>query len=351
MRFALEIPQKDTNFSNVAPHPVSNGTALYISKKIRFLDKTRFPLSAVLSVDILTKLLANNALKAMKQQKLESYFGRRIAIDAGMSIYQFFGTQMLTNEASEVSKYSAIMFYRTIRLSEAGIMPVYAIASEDMDFLTVGAPIFLRHLIDPSSRKLPVMEFEISKILEEMNLDMDQFTGPCILSGYDYSGMEIFDQKFGTERSFATNRFGLTISALAMLLHVYQIPDNWPYSKVQLLFKEPIVSMEDQPEIKWTAPNKGLISFLVNENGFNIDRVMKLLFFKPAKGLSVPAKRKGSKCTLRSPNLAFKHKTFSTQVSVNLHPRFLGNFRMPTMVLGMWNFKQPLRVVCLLIRS
>ncbi|XP_039162610.1 flap endonuclease 1-like [Eucalyptus grandis] len=92
---------------------------------------------------------------------------------------------------------------------------VYAVASEDMDSLTSGAPIFLRHLMDPISRKVPVMEFEISKI-----------------------------------------------------------PDNWPYSEARLLFKGPIVSTEEQPEIKWTAPNEeGLISFLGNENGFNIDRV------------------------------------------------------------------------------
>jgi len=41
---------------------------------------------------------------------------------------------------------------------------VYAVASEDMDSLTFGAPIFLRHLMDPSSRKIPVMEFEIPKV-------------------------------------------------------------------------------------------------------------------------------------------------------------------------------------------
>lgn len=37
----------------------------------------------------LTKLLADNAPKAMKEQKFESYFGRKVAIDASMSIYQF----------------------------------------------------------------------------------------------------------------------------------------------------------------------------------------------------------------------------------------------------------------------
>lgn len=38
-------------------------------------------------------------------------------------------------------------------------------ASEDMDSLTFGAPKFLRHLMDPSSRKIPVIEFDTGKVL------------------------------------------------------------------------------------------------------------------------------------------------------------------------------------------
>lgn len=41
---------------------------------------------------------------------------------------------------------------------------VYAVASEDMDSLTFGASRFLRHLMDPSSKKIPVMEFDISQV-------------------------------------------------------------------------------------------------------------------------------------------------------------------------------------------
>ncbi|KAK3441384.1 hypothetical protein EUGRSUZ_B01348 [Eucalyptus grandis] len=353
----------------------------------------------------LTKLLADNAPNAMKEKKLESYFGRRIAVDASMSIYQFLvvvgrkGTQMLTNEAGEVTSHLQGMLYRTIRLLEAGIEPVYvfdgqppdlkkqelakrfskraaaseelavaiasqnkediekfskrtvkvtqqhnedckrllrligvpvveatseaeaqcaalckagkvyAVASEDMDSLTFGAPKFLRHLMDPSSRKVPVMEFEISKILEEMNLDMDQFIDLCILSGCDYC--ESIRGIGGLTALKLIRRHGSIENILENInKQRYQIPDNWPYSEARLLFKEPIVSTEKQPEIKWTAPNEeGLISFLVNENGFNIDRVTKAIekikaakdessqgqlesFFKPAKNLSVPAKRK-----------------------------------------------------------
>ncbi|KAF5803721.1 putative spleen exonuclease [Helianthus annuus] len=55
-----------------------------------------------------------------------------------------------------------------------------------MDSLTFGAPKFLRHLMDPSSRKTHVMEFDVSKVLEELNLTMDQFIDLCILCGCDY---------------------------------------------------------------------------------------------------------------------------------------------------------------------
>jgi len=48
------------------------------------------------------------------------------------------------------------------------VFQIYAVASEDMDSLTFGAPIFLRHLMDSSSRKVPVMEFEISKVLRKV---------------------------------------------------------------------------------------------------------------------------------------------------------------------------------------
>ena len=37
----------------------------------------------------LTKLLADNAPEAMREQKFENYFGRKIAVDASMHIYSF----------------------------------------------------------------------------------------------------------------------------------------------------------------------------------------------------------------------------------------------------------------------
>ncbi|XP_057769655.1 flap endonuclease 1 [Salvia miltiorrhiza] len=352
----------------------------------------------------LTKLLADNAPNSMKEQKFESYFGRKIAIDASMSIYQFLivvgrsGTEMLTNEAGDVTSHLQGMFSRTIRLLEAGIKPVYvfdgkppdlkkqelakryskradatedlntaqetgnkediekfskrtvkvtkqhnddckkllrlmgvpvieapseaeaqcaalckadkvyAVASEDMDSLTFGAPKFLRHLMDPSSKKIPVMEFEVSKVLEELNLTMDQFIDFCILCGCDYC-----DSIRGIGGMTALKLIRQHGSIENILENInkerYQIPEDWPYQEARTLFKEPSVLTNDD-ELKWSPPDEqGLISFLVNENGFNSDRVTKAIekikaaknkssqgrlesFFKPVTNTSVPAKRK-----------------------------------------------------------
>ncbi|KAF4363122.1 hypothetical protein G4B88_029640 [Cannabis sativa] len=379
----------------------------------------------------LTKLLADNAPKSMKEQKFESYFGRKIAVDASMSIYQFLivvgrsGAEMLTNEAGEVTSHLQGMFARTIRLLEAGIKPVYVfdgkppemkkqelakryskradatedlaaamesgnkediekfskrtvkvtkqhnddckrllklmgvpvievygVASEDMDSLTFGAPRFLRHLMDPSSRKIPVMEFEVAKILEELNLTMDQFIDLCILSGCDYC--ENIRGIGGLTALKLIRQHGSIENILENLnKERYQIPDNWPYQEARQLFKEPnVYSNEEEPEIKWTAPDEeGLIAFLVNENGFNSDRVTKAIekikvaknkssqgrlesFFKPVANSAVPIKRKGSKCVLRPPKPALKHKVFSLKASNSFGTKIIGGLSLPILDLG-----------------
>ncbi|KAL8541924.1 hypothetical protein ACS0TY_002972 [Phlomoides rotata] len=359
----------------------------------------------------LTKLLADNAPKAMKEQKLESYFGREIAIDASLSIYQFLivvgrsGTQMLTNEAGEVTSHLQGMFMRTIRLLEAGIKPVYvfdgmppdlkkqelakrslkrvdatmdlndalktgnkediekfskrtvkatdqhyedckkllrlmgvpvieapceaeaqcaalckadkvyAVASEDMDTLAFGATRFIRHLMDPRSKKIPVVEFEISKVLEELNLNMDQFVDLCILSGCDYC--ESIRGIGGVTALKLIRQHGSLEHILKNInKERYQIPVEWPYQETRRLFREPLVLTDDyQLELKWMAPDEeGLESFLVNENTFNRDKTTKAIkrigtarnklfqgrsesFSKPISTF-VPAKEKVTRCSL-----------------------------------------------------
>jgi flap endonuclease-1 len=84
----------------------------------------------------LMKLLSEECPEAIKEQELENFMGRRIAIDASMAMYQFLiavrsngpGNQaaaMLMNEAGEITSHIQGMFNRTIKLMTSGIRPVY----------------------------------------------------------------------------------------------------------------------------------------------------------------------------------------------------------------------------------
>uniref|UniRef100_H3CB72 Flap endonuclease 1 n=1 Tax=Tetraodon nigroviridis TaxID=99883 RepID=H3CB72_TETNG len=81
----------------------------------------------------LAKLIADQAPGAIKEQDIRNYFGRhsrKIAIDASMCIYQFLiavrqDGNVLQNEDGETTSHLMGMFYRTIRMLEHGIKPVY----------------------------------------------------------------------------------------------------------------------------------------------------------------------------------------------------------------------------------
>jgi flap endonuclease-1 len=79
----------------------------------------------------LAKLIADYAPAAMKTNEIKNYFGRKIAIDASMSIYQFLiavrheGGVTLTSDDGETTSHLMGMFYRTIRMIDNGIKPVY----------------------------------------------------------------------------------------------------------------------------------------------------------------------------------------------------------------------------------
>lgn len=56
-------------------------------------------------------------------------------------------------------------------LAKAG--KVWATATEDMDALTFGSPVLLRHMTFSAARKVPIAEFRLEKALEGLELDMD----------------------------------------------------------------------------------------------------------------------------------------------------------------------------------
>lgn len=79
----------------------------------------------------LARLISEQAPEAIKSNEIKSYFGRKIAIDASMCIYQFMiavrqqDGQVLQNENGETTSHLMGMFYRTVRMVDNGIKPVY----------------------------------------------------------------------------------------------------------------------------------------------------------------------------------------------------------------------------------
>lgn len=79
----------------------------------------------------LTALINDHAPKAIKQAEMKTLFGRKVAIDASMSIYQFLiavrqqDGQQLMNDAGETTSHLMGLFYRTIRMVENDLKPCY----------------------------------------------------------------------------------------------------------------------------------------------------------------------------------------------------------------------------------
>lgn len=51
---------------------------------------------------------------------------------------------------------------------------VYATATEDMDALTFGSPVLLRHMTFSEARKMPIQEFQLDSVLETMEMSREE---------------------------------------------------------------------------------------------------------------------------------------------------------------------------------
>ena len=325
----------------------------------------------------LTRLIADNASDAIKEDEMKNYFGRKVAIDASTFLYQFLAAirvsgesggnsyGLLTDENGEITSHLQGMFSRSIRLTEAGLKPVFvfdgappkmkdgelakrkerkikaeeamkraeeegneedrmkfakqtirvtsemnedakklirlmgipvvqapceaeaqcaelakggkvwATGTEDMDSLTLGTPILLRHLVVSEAKKLPVKEIRLEKVLEGMNLSMEQFVDFCILCGCDYTDTI---RGIGGKRALTLIQEHHTIDEV--LAHLdkekYPVPEYFPYEEARKLFLNPDVIPADDVPLQWSAPDEeGLIKFMVDEKGFALERIQK----------------------------------------------------------------------------
>lgn len=89
----------------------------------------------------LSKLIQEKAPDSIKEQQIKAYFGRKVAIDASMALYQFLiavrqagPNGQLTNDMGEVTSHLIGIFYRTIRMMENGIKPLYVFDGKPPEF-------------------------------------------------------------------------------------------------------------------------------------------------------------------------------------------------------------------------
>jgi flap endonuclease-1 len=145
----------------------------------------------------------------------------------------------------------------------------FAMGTEDMDALTFGTPILLRKLTDTKSKT--VIEIEVQKVLDELELNYDQFIDLCILCGCDYA-----DTIKGVGPKTALKLIRKYGDIENILEHNPKYTFEVDLDAVRELFKSPLVSSE--VELKFVEPDKkGLIEFLVKEKGFSADRVNKII--------------------------------------------------------------------------
>lgn len=286
--------------------------------------------------------------------------GRKIAIDASMCLYQFLiavraDNGQLSSEDGETTSHLLGFFYRTIRMIENGIKPVYvfdgkppelklrelkkrqerrnraqhglvnttdtveidrfnrrlvkvdsnhvdevkmllslmgvpfiqapgeaeaqcaalvksgqvfATATEDMDALAFGSNILLRHLTFSESRKIPVQEIHLNKVLEGLNLQQKEFVDLCILLGCDYADTI---KGIGPKKATELIKEHRTIDAVLAKADPEKKSTLWDYEPVRQLFYEPEVL--PAVALAWTSPDEdGIIKFLCGKQ-FNEVRV------------------------------------------------------------------------------
>lgn len=150
---------------------------------------------------------------------------------------------------------------------------VYAAGSEDMDALTFGATVLLRHLTFSEAKKMPITEFHLDKVLEGLRLNMAQFIDLCILLGCDYcDGI----RGIGPMRAVNLIQQHGCIEGIieAIDRDKYPVPEEWPYQHVRHLFQSPEVVTGLAEPLKWGMPDtEALVDFMVKQNGFSEVRV------------------------------------------------------------------------------
>eukprot|EP00035_Acanthoeca_spectabilis_P022146 m.442250 g.442250 ORF g.442250 m.442250 type:complete len:378 (+) comp18774_c0_seq1:161-1294(+) len=151
---------------------------------------------------------------------------------------------------------------------------VFATGTEDMDALTFGSTVLLRHLSYSEARKMPIREVNLAKVLEGLGLTMPEFIDLCILLGCDYCDSI---RGIGPVKAFDLIKEHKCIEKILKVLDKkkYPVPEDWPFARARELFVTPEVTPAAEVDFRWTEPDiDGLVEFMCKKNGFDEKRIL-----------------------------------------------------------------------------
>ena len=157
---------------------------------------------------------------------------------------------------------------------------VYGVGSEDMDILTFGAKKLLRNI--SSSKKNEIVEYDLEKILNELQYTNEQFIDLCILLGCDYvehiDGIGIKKAKEIIDEFKSIEKF--LEKSLDVINEKYIISSNY-LDKVKsarsYFLTAPSVDLLNN-QLKLSLPNeKKIKDLLINKYSYSKTKVEKII--------------------------------------------------------------------------
>ncbi|XP_050296824.1 flap endonuclease 1 isoform X2 [Anthonomus grandis grandis] len=171
---------------------------------------------------------------------------------------------------------------------------IFATATEDMDSLTFGSDVVLRHLTFSEARKMPIQEIHLKTVLQELNLSQKEFIDLCILMGCDYTDSI---RGIGPKKSIELITKHRSIEKILENVdkEKYPPPENWNFQGARDLFENPDVTDPETIELKWGEPDEeGMIKFLCGFRRFSEERVRNgIKKLQKARGTSTQARLDG----------------------------------------------------------
>merc|ERR1711997_250848 len=150
---------------------------------------------------------------------------------------------------------------------------VWAVGTEDMDALTFGTKVLLRHLTFSEARKMPIKEINLEQVLEGLEMTQAEFTDLCILLGCDYCEKI---RGMGPKNALKAMQEHRSIEKVIENLDKkkYTVPENWMFAEARRLFINPDVTPAEEFDFKWEKPDiEGLVQYMCEEKGFEEGRI------------------------------------------------------------------------------